>query len=55
MSYEVPSKILDKLNLPPGDFGIDIIAQTKDDKFWAIQCKYRSNQEKALTYKELSS
>ncbi|MDC0902503.1 DEAD/DEAH box helicase family protein [Gammaproteobacteria bacterium] len=55
MSHEVPSRILDKLNLPREDFGIDIIAQTKDNKFWSIQCKYRSNQEKALTYKELST
>jgi len=55
MSHEVPARIIDKLNLPREDFGIDIIAQTKDNKFWSIQCKYRSNQEKALTYKELSS
>jgi superfamily II DNA or RNA helicase len=55
MSHEAPSRILDKLNLPREDFGIDIIAQTKDNKFWSIQCKYRSNQEKALTYKELST
>ena len=37
MSHEVPSRILDKLNLPREDFGIDIIAQTKDNKFWSIQ------------------
>lgn len=55
MSHEVPSGILNKLNLPREDFGIDIIAQTKDNKFWSIQCKYRSNQEKALRYKELST
>jgi hypothetical protein len=23
----------------------DLIAETKDKKYWAIQCKYRSNQK----------
>ena len=55
ISHEVPPRILDKLNLPRKDFGIDLIAQTKDNKFWSIQSKYRSNQEKALTYDELST
>ena len=38
---EVPSEIKNYLNLPDNDEGIDLIAQTKDDEYWAIQCKYR--------------
>jgi len=41
---EVPPKIHKYLNLPDQDEGIDLIAETKDGKFWAIQCKYRERE-----------
>ena len=46
---EVPEAIKIKLNLPDGDEGIDLIAETKLGKFWAIQSKYRSNPDETLT------
>jgi superfamily II DNA or RNA helicase len=46
---EVPETIKLKLNLPDQDEGIDIIAETKNEKYWAIQSKYRSNPEENLT------
>ena len=52
---EIPARIRKKLNLPTGDYGIDLIAETKKGEYWSIQSKYRSNQSKALTYKELST
>jgi len=33
---EVPSKVRKTLNLPSSDQGIDLIAETKDSKYWAI-------------------
>jgi len=39
--HEVPETIKLKLNLPDEDEGIDLIAETKLGKFWAIQSKYR--------------
>src|SRR3989338_5248642 len=41
---DVPSSEKKKLNLPGHDEGIDLIAETKDGGFWAIQCKYRDNE-----------
>ncbi|MDA8846981.1 DEAD/DEAH box helicase family protein, partial [Candidatus Pelagibacter sp.] len=46
---EVPENIKLKLNLPDQDEGIDLIAETKRGKFWAVQSKYRSNPDENLT------
>ena len=52
---EVPLKIAEKLRLPPADKGIDLIAETKDGEYWAVQCKYREDQTHSLTWRELST
>lgn len=46
---EVPKKIRDRLELPEPDEGIDLIAQSRNGKFWAIQAKFRSNPDARLT------
>ena len=46
---EIPENINFKLNLPKRDEGIDLIAETKLGKFWAIQSKYRSDPNESLT------
>ena len=46
---EVPKRVRTKLNLPIPDEGIDLISQTVDGKFWAIQAKYRSAPNARLT------
>ena len=46
---EVNEKIKQKLNLPDEDEGIDLIAETFDKRYWAIQAKYRSNPKETLT------
>jgi len=48
---EVKSDLKRKLNLPDTDEGIDLIAETYDKKYWAIQSKYRSNPQDTLTIK----
>ncbi len=52
LEKEVPSNLRKKLNLPDTDEGIDLIAETIDKEYWAIQCKYRSNSNETLTIKE---
>ena len=48
---EVPTQLKQKLRLPDTDEGIDIIAETFDKKYYAIQCKYRSDPNETLTIK----
>jgi len=48
---EVKSDLRRKLNLPDTDEGIDLIAETYDKEYWAIQSKYRSNPQDTLTIK----
>ena len=52
---DVPAKVRKRLNLPDADEGIDLVAQTKDGEFWAIQCKYRSDERRTLSRRELST
>ena len=49
---EVPTTLKKKINLPDTDEGIDLIAVTNDNEYWAIQCKYRSDPNQTLTIKE---
>ena len=49
-----PKEIREKLNLPTTDEGIDIIAETFRGEYWAIQCKFKG-QNQTPTYKELST
>jgi len=55
LEKEVPSNLRKKLNLPDTDEGIDLIAVTNDDDYWAIQCKYRSDPSDTLTLRNLST
>ena len=50
---EVPSRIHRKLNLPSPDLGIDLLAETTEGEFWAIQCKYHSDQRRSLKLDEV--
>jgi predicted helicase len=50
---EIPTNTHKKLNLPDRDMGIDLIAVTKDGQYWAIQCKYRDNENKQITWREI--
>jgi predicted helicase len=52
---EVPAGVRERLNLPTTDEGIDLVAETRDGAYWAIQCKFRSDTTKPLTYSELST
>ena len=48
---EVPTKVKKKLKLPNRDEGIDLIAVTFDNQYWAVQCKYRSDNSETIKVK----
>jgi len=50
----IPKEVREKVNLPTTDEGIDIVAETFDREYWAIQCKFKG-QNQTPTYKELST
>ena len=52
---EVPRAVAEKLKLPATDQGIDLIAETNDGEFWAVQCKYRQDTDQSLTWREIST
>ena len=52
---EVPQAIAKKLKLPATDQGIDLVAETNDGEFWAVQCKYRQDTDHSLTWREIST
>jgi superfamily II DNA or RNA helicase len=52
---EVPQAIARKLKLAATDQGIDIVAETHDGEFWAVQCKYRQETDHSLTWRDLST
>ncbi len=52
---EIPTNTLTKLNLPTKDMGIDLIAETNEGEYWAIQCKYKADESKSLTWREIST
>ena len=51
---DIPSGVRDKLNLPSRDEGIDLVTETIQGHYWAIQCKFKG-QNQSPTYKELST
>ncbi len=52
---DTPSSVKSKLNIPNQDQGIDLIAETFEGKFWAIQCKYHGNIQKKISHREIST
>jgi predicted helicase len=54
MLTEVPLKVLEYLELPSHDLGIDLIARTGKE-YHAIQCKYHSDRNSSITFKEVST
>ena len=46
--HKTPAHVLAEIGLPGNDVGIDLIAHHRDGRFWAIQAKFRTNEDKAL-------
>ena len=52
---EVPTDLANRLNLPSKDKGIDLVAETKDGDYWAIQSKYRKKSNQSITWGKIST
>jgi superfamily II DNA or RNA helicase len=52
---EVPTALAKRLKLPSNDQGIDLVAETKDGEYWAIQSKYREESDQSITWREIST
>ena len=51
----MPQEVRAKLRLPQLDEGIDLLAETHEGSFWAIQSKFRSERDGTLTRKDLDT
>jgi predicted helicase len=54
MLSEVPNVVIEELGIPSHDLGIDLIAKTGKE-YHAIQCKYHSDKNQSVTFKEVST
>jgi len=52
---EVPTALAKRLKLPSNDQGIDLLAETKEGEYWAIQSKYREESDQSITWREIST
>jgi superfamily II DNA or RNA helicase len=52
---DIPDIVIEKLNLPAKDEGIDLVLQSKDKKYYAVQCKYRRNIEGIIPWDQLGT
>ena len=52
---EVPQAVIEQLKLPATDQGIDLVAETHEGEFWAVQCKYRQDTNHSLPWREVST
>ena len=51
----MPLAVAKRLKLPTTDQGIDLVAETHEGNYWAIQCKYRQETDHSLTWREIST
>jgi predicted helicase len=52
---EIPEFIIKKFKLPEKDKGIDLLLETKDNEYYPIQCKFRSNINDSINWTDLST
>lgn len=52
---ELPEKIRKKLKIPENDIGIDIVIETHDKEYFAVQVKYRKNINCEINWTSLST
>lgn len=53
--HEVPDDVKSYLNLPENDEGIDLVAQTKEAEYWAIQCKYKTDEDSSIIREDITT
>ena len=55
LGRDVPLAVAKRIKLPATDQGLDLVAETHEGNFWAIQCKYRQETDHSLTWREIST
>ena len=50
---ELPESVRQELNMPRGDEGIDLIAETREGEYCSIQAKFRTDTDRAFTSSDL--
>lgn len=50
MYEEIPENIRTDLQLPPIDHGIDILLKNRDGDYCAVQCKFKNDETKSLSW-----
>ena len=52
---EIPTNVKDDLKLPSPEIGVDLVGQSIDGSYCAIQCKFHQDPAQSVTYDELST
>ncbi len=55
LHHELTPSLLKRLNLPSNDQGIDLVAETFEGTYWAIQCKYLQDEDQRLSHRAIST
>lgn len=53
--HEIPIFMLNAINIPDKDKGIDMIWENIEGELYAVQCKFRTDTEDTIPWKELST
>ena len=54
-STNIPIQILDLLDLRKPEIGVDLLAESNNGTYWAIQCKYKQDIRENISYGDLRS
>ena len=52
---EIPKDVVELLDLPVPEIGVDLVAEDIDQNFYLIQCKFHQEETQNVTYDELST
>jgi predicted helicase len=52
---DVPLHVLEKLNMPTKDYGIDLVMQDVNDSYYSIQSKFRMDVNDVINWNDLST
>jgi predicted helicase len=52
---EIPFSVLSRVGIPTNDIGIDILLETEEGDLYPVQCKYHSDPDRAVGWKEAST
>ncbi|MCU0293449.1 MAG: DEAD/DEAH box helicase family protein, partial [Thermoanaerobaculaceae bacterium] len=55
LARDVPPDVRAKTGLPENDEGVDLVAETHEDQYWAVQSKFITDTQKRLTVGKLST